>query len=71
MPRKQRSQVAPPEMRARVQALVKRDGDKIAAMELNVSRHTVAKVLAGLDLSPGTLALLREGLAGIEGGERT
>ncbi len=53
-------QPAPPSVRAEVKRLVEKDGDKAAAESIGIGTATVARVLAGLDVSPGTLALLRE-----------
>jgi hypothetical protein len=51
---------APRDLRDEVKRLVGECGDKAAAEAIGISRATVARVLAGLDLAPGTLALLRE-----------
>lgn len=52
---KPRRAVASPDLRARVKALVEREGMVGAAARLGLARGTVATIIAGLQVQPGTL----------------
>ena len=45
---------------AAVRALVDQGSEARAATELGVSRQTLARIIAGLPVQPGTAALVRE-----------
>lgn len=47
--------VAPPQLQARVRAIVDRGGLTLAARELGMARATVANIVAGLPVKPGSI----------------
>jgi hypothetical protein len=54
---------APEDLRGLVRALVERVGEPLAVERLGLSRIALARLLAGLPIRRGTIALAREGLA--------
>jgi hypothetical protein len=52
--------------RVRVLGLVERFGESVAAQKLGIERRTLARVLAGLPLYPGTRALVGQRLEGAD-----
>ena len=63
--------VVPPEdLRGRVAALLRRDGERVTMTRLGFSRVVFARVLAGLTVRAGTVALLRERLAAVDDKDR-
>lgn len=54
--------VAPPDLVARVRALDQEHGTVKAAALLGVGRETLARILAGLGVRRGSLALVEAGL---------
>ena len=66
------SQAAPltVDLRKRVQALLKRSGERSAVAKLGISRQTFARVLAGMDVNAGTHALIRQRLDAIDKGDK-
>ena len=58
--RKQRMTPTAPEITAMTRDAIARVGIRAAAEELGVSRHVLLTAAAGLELSAGALALLRE-----------
>jgi hypothetical protein len=68
MTRKQvaRGTEADQETKRRVRALVDEVGDRRAAILMGIGRATLARILGGLLLAPGTLALVREYFARAE-----
>ncbi|MEO7033098.1 MAG: hypothetical protein ABI548_04605 [Polyangiaceae bacterium] len=55
----------PPEIRERVTFLVREHGPLNAAKLLGVSRDLAVRVTAGLEVMPGSMALLREAMGRI------
>ena len=61
------SSSAPPDIIDAVAALVRERGEPGAVQLLAISRLTLARVLGGLGVRAGTLALVRERLAAVKG----
>lgn len=57
-----RTRPVPPELVEMVKDCLGRRGPAGAARALGVSRHVVLAAAAGMDLVPGSIALLREAL---------
>lgn len=57
----------PERERAVVARLVKVHGERWATEALDVSRHTLSRLMGGLTCTKGTLALVSQRLAAIEG----
>lgn len=57
---------APPEVIAAVAAIVRERGERGAFQLFEFSRLTLARVLGGLGVRAGTLALVRERLAAVK-----
>lgn len=60
----------PPVVLERVRALLGRLGERGTLTRLSISRATLARVLAGLSVTAGTQAVLREKFDAIEAEER-
>ncbi len=58
----------PPELRSRLQNLVARVGERSAIEQLDLSRQTWARALAGLGLREGTRLLIELRLEDVAGG---
>ncbi len=52
----------PVPLRHRVATIVARDGERAALARLKIGRQTIARAIAGLPISTGTHALLRQQL---------
>jgi hypothetical protein len=52
--------IASPELRARVRARIDEIGMTAASRELGIARGTIASIVAGLRVQPGTLALVAQ-----------
>jgi hypothetical protein len=55
---------APADLRVWLAQLVERDGTAATAKKIGISREAVARIIAGLGVRLGTIALLREKAAG-------
>lgn len=59
------SQIAPKDVQSRVAAYINEHGIIDAAKFFGLSRETIAKVAAGVNVNAGTVALVKEKLRGV------
>jgi len=62
-----KKRAAPPELLAKVRAIVERDGASKVAVRWGIDRDTIARALAGYQVWTGTIGLLTLGLQKEEG----